>query len=127
MRPVVWGVISTAKIGRERVLPGMKKSGLLEIRAIASRSEASARKVADALGIPKAYGSYAAMLADPEIEAVYIPLPNSMHREWTIKAAEAGKRSVIPGIGNQVGAIAGRHLPRTVLLPAVKRIYGRIG
>ena len=91
MRPVVWGVISTAKIGRERVLPGMKKSGLLEIRAIASRSEASARKAAEVLGIPKAYGSYAAMLADPEIEAIYNPLPNHLHVPLTLQAAAAGK------------------------------------
>ena len=57
MKKVNWGVISTAKIGRDRVLPGMLKSGLLEVRAIASRDEATARKTADALGIPKAYGS----------------------------------------------------------------------
>jgi len=91
MKPVVWGVISTAKIGRERVLPGMKKSKLLEIRAIASRTEASARKAADALGIPKAYGSYEALLADPEIEAIYNPLPNHLHVPMTLQAAAAGK------------------------------------
>ena len=66
MRPVVWGVISTAKIGRERALPGMKKSRLLEIRAIASRTQATARTAADALGIPKAYGSYEAFLPTPK-------------------------------------------------------------
>ena len=91
VKPVVWGVISTARIGRERVLPGMKKSKLLEIRAIASRTEASARKAADALGIPKAYGSYEALLADPEIEAVYNPLPNHLHVPLTLRAAAAGK------------------------------------
>ncbi len=91
MKPVVWGVISTAKIGRERVLPGMMKSDLIEIRAIASRSQAAAQKCADDLGIPKAYGSYEALLGDPEIEAVYNPLPNHLHVPLTLQAARAGK------------------------------------
>ena len=91
MRKVIWGVISTAKIGRDRVLPGMKKSSLLEIRAIASRDDARARATADALGIPRAYGSYEALLADPEIEAVYNPLPNHLHVPLTLQAAAAGK------------------------------------
>ncbi len=91
MEKVIWGVLSTAKIGRERVLPGMKKSGLLEIRAMASRDEARARSTADALGIPRAYGSYEALLADPEIEAVYNPLPNHLHVPLTLQAAAAGK------------------------------------
>jgi predicted dehydrogenase len=91
MKKVVWGVLSTAKIGRERVLPGMLKSNLLEVRAVASRSEPAARAFAAAMGIPRAYGSYEALLADPEIEAVYNPLPNHLHVEWTRKAAEAGK------------------------------------
>jgi len=91
MKKVVWGVLSTAKIGRERVLPGMKKSDLLEIRAIGSRDEARARQTADALGIPRAYGSYAALLADPEIEAIYNPLPNHLHVPLTLQAAAAGK------------------------------------
>ncbi len=91
MKPVVWGVLSTAKIGRDRVLPGMRKSPLLEIRAIASRDEARARATADALGIPTAYGSYEALLADPEIEAIYNPLPNHLHVPLTLQAAAAGK------------------------------------
>jgi predicted dehydrogenase len=91
MKKVVWGVIGTAKIGRERVLPGMKKSDLLEIRAIASRDIAQARKTAEALGIPKPYGSYEELLADPEIEAVYNPLPNHLHVPLTLAAAAAGK------------------------------------
>jgi len=88
---VIWGVLSTAKIGRDRVLPGMKKSSLLEIRAMASRSEATARKAADALGIPIAYGSYEALLADPDIEVIYNPLPNHLHVPMTLQAAAAGK------------------------------------
>jgi predicted dehydrogenase len=91
MKKVVWGVLATAKIARERVLPGMKKSPLLEIRAIASRDEARARATADALDIPTAYGSYEALLADPQIEAIYNPLPNHLHVPWTLKAAAAGK------------------------------------
>ncbi|MEO8304539.1 MAG: Gfo/Idh/MocA family oxidoreductase [Betaproteobacteria bacterium] len=91
MKKVIWGVLSTAKIGRERVLPGMKKSSLLEIRAIASRDEARARRTADGLGIPKAYGSYDALLADPEIEAIYNPLPNHLHVPLTLQAVAAGK------------------------------------
>jgi predicted dehydrogenase len=91
MKKVIWGVLSTAKIGRERVLPGMLKSDLLEIRAIASRDEARARAAASALGIPRAHGSYEALLADPEIEAIYNPLPNHLHVPLTLQAAAAGK------------------------------------
>jgi len=91
MRKVVWGVLSTAKIGVERVLPGMQKSALCEIRAIASRSLPTARAAAQRLGIPVAYGSYEELLADPQIEAVYNPLPNQLHVPLTLQAAEAGK------------------------------------
>ena len=91
MRKVVWGVLSTAKIGLQKVLPGMQKSPLCEIRAIASRSADSARSAAGQLGIPKAYGSYEELLADPEIEAIYNPLPNHLHVPLTLKAAAAGK------------------------------------
>jgi predicted dehydrogenase len=91
VKKVVWGVLSTARIGRDRVLPGMKKSRLLEIRAIASRDQSRARATADALGIPKAYGSYEALLADPDIEAIYNPLPNHLHVPLTLQAAAAGK------------------------------------
>ena len=91
MKPVVWGVLSTAKIGRERVLPGMRKSPLIDIRAIASRSESRAREVAQMLGIARAYGSYEALLADPDIEAIYNPLPNHLHVPLTLAAVAAGK------------------------------------
>ncbi|MEO8158590.1 MAG: Gfo/Idh/MocA family oxidoreductase, partial [Betaproteobacteria bacterium] len=89
MEKVVWGVLGTAKIGLQKVLPGMQKSPLCEIRAIASRSAESARKAAAELGIARAYGSYEALLADPQIEAIYNPLPNHLHVSWSIKAAEA--------------------------------------
>ena len=91
MKPVVWGVLSTAKIGMEKVLPAMLSSPLVELRAIASRSEASAQAAAKTLGIPVAYGSYEALLADPEIEAIYNPLPNHLHVPLTLQAAAAGK------------------------------------
>jgi predicted dehydrogenase len=91
MKKVIWGVISTAKIGLKKVLPGMQKSERLEIRAIASRSASAAREAAHALGIPTAYGSYEELLADPQIEAVYNPLPNHLHVPVTLQAAEAGK------------------------------------
>ncbi len=91
MKPVKWGIISTAKIGLERVIGPMQTTDACDIVAISSRNIDAARKAAASLGIPKAYGSYEEMLADPEIEAVYNPLPNHMHLEWTTKAAEAGK------------------------------------
>ena len=91
MRKVAWGVLGTARIGTGKVIPALQKSPWCEVRAIASRSQASARKAADALGIPVAYGSYEALLADPAIEAVYNPLPNHLHVPMTLRAAEAGK------------------------------------
>jgi predicted dehydrogenase len=86
-----WGVLSTAKIGVKKVLPAMQLGQHTTVAAIASRDLAKARQVAATLGIPKAYGSYEELLADPDIDAVYIPLPNHLHVPWTIKAAEAGK------------------------------------
>ena len=91
MKPVKWGIISTANIGMEKVLPGMLKSRDIEIVAISSRKLKSAQAAAAKLGIPKAYGSYEAMLEDPEIEAVYNPLPNHLHVPLTLAAARAGK------------------------------------
>lgn len=88
---VKWGVISTARIGMEKVIPAMLKSRELEVAAIASRSLKSARTAAMELGIAKSYGSYEEMLADPEIEAVYNPLPNHLHVPLTLAAARAGK------------------------------------
>lgn len=91
MQKVKWGIISTAKIGLEKVIGPMQQSELCDIRAIASRDLAKAKQAADQLGIPKAYGSYEELLADPEIEAVYNPLPNHLHVPVSIQAAEAGK------------------------------------
>ncbi|HEY6107074.1 MAG TPA: Gfo/Idh/MocA family oxidoreductase [Anaeromyxobacteraceae bacterium] len=91
MRKVVWGVLSTARIGTQQVIPAMQQGEWCEVRAIASRNEPAARQAAQALGLPVAHGSYEALLADPAIEAIYNPLPNHMHVEWTLKAAAAGK------------------------------------
>ncbi|MDH3734785.1 MAG: Gfo/Idh/MocA family oxidoreductase [Gemmatimonadota bacterium] len=83
--------MSTANIGRWAVNPAIRASRNGELAAVASREEDRARAFADEWDIPRAHGSYDALLADDEIDAVYIPLPNSLHREWTIRAAEAGK------------------------------------
>lgn len=85
------GVLSTADIARTKVIPGMRRAVRVTVHAIASRDLARARRVADELAIPNAHGSYEALLADPEVDAVYIPLPNHLHAEWTIAAAHAGK------------------------------------
>src|SRR5256885_7569555 len=86
-----WGVVGVASIATRKVIPGMQKSALSEIAAIASRDLKKAEAAAKELGIAKAYGSYEELLADKEIEAVYNPLPNHLHVPWTAKAAEAGK------------------------------------
>jgi predicted dehydrogenase len=88
---VRWGVLGAARIATKKVIPGMQKGEWCEISAIASRDLSKAKAAASELGIPKAYGSYEELLQDPEIEAVYNPLPNQLHVPWTIKAAEAGK------------------------------------
>jgi predicted dehydrogenase len=87
---VKWGIVSTADINR-KVIPGAHASEKVELVAVASRDQARADAYAREWEIPRAYGTYEALLADPEIEAVYISLPNSMHAEWSIKALEAGK------------------------------------
>ncbi len=88
---VRWGVISTAKIGLNAAIPGILKSRNGRLAGIASRDIARAEAVATREPGAKVYGSYEALLEDPEIEAVYIPLPNALHVEWTIRAAEHGK------------------------------------
>ena len=88
---VRWGILSTAKIGVQKVIPAMQKGKYVKVDAIASRNSTSANETADALQIDKRYGSYEELLNDPEIDAIYNPLPNHMHVPWTIKALEAGK------------------------------------
>ena len=88
---VRWGVLSTANIGVAKVLPAMQKGIYSEVAGIASRDLDKARAAAQKVGIPKTFGSYEELLADPDIQAVYNPLPNHMHVPWSIKALEAGK------------------------------------
>ncbi len=90
-RKIRWGILSTAKIGREKVIPAIMESPSSEVVAIASRNLDRAREVAAELGIPRALGSYEDLYADPEIDAIYNPLPNHLHVECTLAAARAGK------------------------------------
>ena len=91
MKKVSWGVLSTAQIGLEKVIPAMQAGQFSEISAIASREPKKAEQAAEKLRISRAYGSYDALLSDNDIDAVYIPLPNHLHVEWTIKSLQAGK------------------------------------
>ncbi len=89
--PVRWGVLGAANIALAKVIPGMRHCRLARVVAIASRDLAKAQRAAREVGIPRAYGSYEDMLADRDIEAVYVPLPNHLHVPWAIRCAEAGK------------------------------------
>jgi len=88
---VRWGVLGAARIATRKVIPGMQRGEWSEVTAIASRDAGKARAAADSLGVPKVYGSYEELLADPDIDAVYNPLPNHLHVPWSARAAEAGK------------------------------------
>src|SRR4051812_49513040 len=93
VEPVKWGIVSTAHINR-LVIPGAKASPKVDLVGVASRDQARADEYAREWGIGRAYGSYEALLGDPEIEAVYISLPNNLHVEWTIRAVEAGEHGL---------------------------------
>src|SRR5947209_5996294 len=88
---VRWGVLGVAHIATGRILPAMQGCSHAIVSAIASRDSGRAQEAAARFGIPRAYGSYEELLADPEIDAIYNPLPNHLHAPWTIRAAEAGK------------------------------------
>ena len=88
---VKWGVLGAASIAVRKVIPGMQQSEYCDVAAIASRDLSKARAAATALKIGKSYGSYEELLADPEIEAIYNPLPNHLHVPWSIQAMESGK------------------------------------
>jgi xylose dehydrogenase (NAD/NADP) len=90
-----WGVLSTARIGVKTVIPAITQSKNGTVAALASRNLQTARQQAEALGIPHAFGSYEEMLASPLVDAVYNPLPNSLHKEWTVRAAEHGKHILV--------------------------------
>ena len=91
MAKIRWGVLGAAKIATAKVIPAMQRGQFSEVAAIASRDAAKARDAAERLGIPKSYGSYEELLADPEIDAIYNPLPNHLHVPWSIHAARARK------------------------------------
>ncbi|HAI31772.1 MAG TPA: NAD-binding protein, partial [Thalassospira sp.] len=90
-RKINWGILSTAKIGLEKVIPAIQKSSSSNVLGIASRNAGRSARAANDLGIQKSYASYEALIADPEIDAIYNPLPNHMHVDWTLAAARAGK------------------------------------
>lgn len=124
MARVRWGILSTAKIGTEKVIPAMQQGELCEVVAIASRSAESAGAAASRLGIPQAYGSYDELLADPDIDAIYNPLPNHLHVSWSIRALEAGKHVLCEkpiGLSSAEGqqlVDAGRRHPALKLMEA---------
>jgi predicted dehydrogenase len=91
MEKIAWGVLSTSYFATHKMIPSMKRSRHADVAAIASRDMDKAQKTARELGIPRVYGSYEALLADPDIRVVYIPLPNHLHVEWAIRALKAGK------------------------------------
>src|SRR6185312_3993125 len=91
MKKIRWGILSTAKIGREKVIPAMQAGKYCDVRAIASRDKERAQLEAKKLNIPVVYGAYEELFNDPEIDAIYIPLPNHMHVEWAVKAINANK------------------------------------
>ncbi|MEZ7197165.1 Gfo/Idh/MocA family protein [Pseudodesulfovibrio karagichevae] len=120
MNKIRIGVLSTARIGRTKVIPGMQRAKRCEVTAICSRNEEAARRAAEELNIPKAYGSYAKLLADPDIDAVYIPLPNHLHVEWTLKAMAKGKHVLCEKpMGLNDGEV-NRLINATALDPGVK-------
>jgi predicted dehydrogenase len=124
MRTIRWGVIGTGKIGLTKTIPAMQHGKHCLVEAIASRDPEKARAAAAPLGIPKTYGSYEALLADPDVDAVYIALPNHLHVPWSIKAIEAGKHVLCEKpIGldaaeaEQLAAVAAAH-PRLKVMEA---------
>ena len=107
-RHVRWGILGTARIATEKVVPAVQRGTLGRVTAIASRQVERARRVAAQLSIPRAYGTYDALLSDPDIDAVYIPLPNHLHVDWATRAAEAGKHVLVekPVATDAAGAAA---------------------
>src|SRR5262249_5342856 len=91
MERLRWGVLGAARIAVNKVVPAMQRGRFCAVTAIASRDAGRAREAARGLGIPRAYGAYEELLADPEIDAVYNPLPNHLHVPWSLKALQAGK------------------------------------
>lgn len=116
MRKIRWGVLSTARIGLQKVLPAMQQGKHCELIAIASRHFESAQQAAAQLGIPKIYGAYEELLHDSEVEAIYNPLPNHLHVPWTLKAIAAGKhvlceKPIATSVGELQQLIAAANAP----------------
>src|ERR1700732_4667496 len=105
---VEWGVFGVSDLAVKKVIPAMQRGEWSQVAAIASRDLKRAQQAAERLGIPKAYGSYEELLADPNIEAIYNPLPNHLHVPWSIKAAEAGKHVLCEKPISLTAAEAGR-------------------
>ena len=120
MSKIRWGVISTANIATWRVIPAMRKSHNGEVIAVASRSYEKARAFADEQQIPLAFGSYEELIDSPDVDAVYIPLPNRLHKEWSIRSAEAGKPTLcekpLAGTADDAQAIVDAFRSRNVPL-----------
>jgi predicted dehydrogenase len=123
-----WGILSTAKIAREHLIPAIQQSENGVVSAIASRDAGKAEALATRFGARHAFGSYEALLASPEIDAVYIPLPTSQHVEWAVKAADAGKHVLVEKplalkAGEIDGVIAARDRNRVVVSEAFMVTY----
>jgi len=124
MPKVRWGILSTARIGTLKVIPAMQRGEFCEVVAIASRRLEAAQAAASELGIPHAYGSYDELLADPNVDAIYNPLPNDLHVPWSIKALQAGKHVLCEkpiGLSSEEGqqlVDAGRRHPDLKLMEA---------
>lgn len=119
MRKLRWGVLSTAKIGREKVIPSMQKGTFSEVIAIGSANK-QAKSIAKDCNISTVHGSYEALLADPSVEAVYIPLPNHLHVEWAIKSLQAGKHVLCEKPLAMSGSEAMRLLNEAEKFPGLK-------
>src|SRR5215217_4014084 len=89
--PLRWGILGAASIAMRRVIPAIQRSRHGRVVAIASRDPGKARAAADAAGVARAWGSYEELITDPEVDAIYNPLPNHLHVPWSVRAAEAGK------------------------------------
>jgi predicted dehydrogenase len=116
MKQITWGILSTARIGVNKVIPALQRSQFGRVVALASRDLEKGRATAAQLGIPVVHGSYEALLADPSVDAIYNPLPNHLHVPWSIKALEAGKHvlcekpiAVTTGEAQQLVEAAARH------------------
>jgi predicted dehydrogenase len=127
-----FGIISTAKIGRDLVVPAIQDAENCVVTAIASRDLSKARAMADRFSVPHAFGSYEEMLASDLIDAVYIPLPTSQHVEWSIKAADAGKhvlceKPIALNAGEIDSLIAARDRNKVLITEAYMVAYARSG